>query len=80
MSDDQSIMSSVSSSDSTSSFLFNTKDQPNDYSCEFKLIQSDENYNRAVHFVTSSIGEKQSWCGDISQVKTLLNAINLDFF
>ena len=68
MSDDHSISSaSVMTTESNNSLFFN-KDQPIDYSCEFKLIQSNNLIHRSIHFIASSLGEKQAWCGDISQV------------
>lgn len=71
MSDDHSISSaSVLSTESTSSLLFsNNKDIPTDTSCEFKLIQTNNTMHRSIHFIASSIGEKQAWCSDISQVR-----------
>ena len=53
--------------DSASSIFYN-KDNQTDYSCEFKLQQTNNNFHRSIHFVASSLSEKQSWCGDISQV------------
>ena len=69
MSSDEISVLSSSISTSDSSFFYNNKDQPSDYSCDFKLLQlSDTSFNRTIHFATSSASEKQSWCSDISQV------------
>ena len=59
---------SIVSTESSGSFFFSNKDQPIDTSCEFKLIQTNNLMHRTIHFIASSLGEKQAWCGDISQV------------
>ncbi len=75
--DDRSIssmsMSIVSNTESMISLFFNNKDQPSDNSHEFKLLQTSNSICRCVHFIASSLGEKQSWCGDISQCIDNLN-------
>ncbi|CAF0754244.1 unnamed protein product [Brachionus calyciflorus] len=77
MSDDHSISSvSIMSTESNGSLFFN-KDQPADYSSEFKLIQSNNLIHRSINFIASSLGEKQAWCGDISQCIDNLNYSSL---
>ncbi len=73
--DDRSMssISIVSNTESTISFFFNNKEQPNDNSNEFILIQTNNTFSRRIHFIASSLGEKQSWCGDISQCLDNLN-------
>lgn len=53
-----------------SSYFYNSSSREHliDNSCEFKLIQTNNTMHRSIHFVASSVGEKQAWCSDISQV------------
>ena len=85
--DDRSLSSAsfISNAESTLSLFFsNSKtDSPSDLSStsEFKLVQTNSTCTRSIHFIASSIGEKQSWCGDISQVTTKTNAsFNMFYF
>ncbi len=82
--DDFSITSgSAFSHESTASLFFSSKDQPNDSSFEFRLIQTNNSLNRSIHFIASSLSEKQSWCSDISQVIHMTSNANfflLNFF
>lgn len=54
-----------------SSYFYNSSSREHliDSSCEFKLIQTNNTMRRSIHFVASSVGEKQAWCSDISQVR-----------
>jgi hypothetical protein len=78
ISDDYSMSVGSAMSVESNASLFYTKDNLTDYSCDFKLIQTQANgIQISIHFVASSLGEKQSWCGDISQCIDNLNYSDL---